>query len=242
MNKIKIIDMLEQGLNEAKKFTDPFPLLYFKPFFDDFYDEILLNLPDTKYYDPFTHTDLKEHRVSNDGTFPRMLFSLENKSIDRLDQNKKIFWHEFKTIMLSNEVLNLFLNVLKDDLTSLHGKNFIDTVKVRSTIKLGRDFKCYKIKPHPDSHRRIYTAQVYLPRDAKQKFAGTTIYKKLRKGKFEEIKTLPYVPNRGFLFPRSELSWHGVKTLNLDSPRDNLHISGFYYDAPQDKWDKKYFQ
>ena len=88
-------------------------------------------------------------------------------------------------------------------------------------LLLVRDLPGYKIPPHTDSTRKVITVLIYLP-DMEMN-EGTSIYIPKQKGfsckigkhysfeDFEKIKTMPFRPNSGFIFARTDKSFHGVE-------------------------------
>jgi hypothetical protein len=60
----------------------------------------------------------------------------------------------------------------------------------------------YRIKPHPDTRKKVVTIQLYCPPDATQEHLGTSLYKASFKGLLhvgsyclEPVKTIPFLPN-----------------------------------------------
>lgn len=100
-------------------------------------------------------------------------------------------------------------------------------------VQLCRDFPGYSIGPHTDGGRDKETFLFYLAKDDSKPHLGTSIYKRdgftcdgskhhPREG-FELFKTVPYLPNTGFRFWRTNNSFHGVEL--TDSVRDVLQVN-----------------
>lgn len=131
--------------------------------------------------------------------------------------------------MRSTEVCDAFCEHMRDDLEARFDKPFAELER-HPTARLGRDSDGYRITPHPDSDRRVYTAQVYLPEDDSQEDVGTSIYRREPDGSFTLVRRLPFRPNTAFCFVPTENSFHGVEPISLTKPRNNLHISCFLAD------------
>jgi hypothetical protein len=87
------------------------------------------------------------------------------------------------------------------------------------SVSLVRDFKDYRIKPHPDGHPRVVTMLFYLPHSEGQSDLGTSLYKKLPLAyrllgrTYEEIKRFPFLANSAGAFAVNDCakrqSYHG---------------------------------
>lgn len=127
-----------------------------------------------------------------------------------------------------------FLYSCKDSFWSSIVQSFKDLLGPNTRVQLCRDFEGYSIGPHTDGSEKS-TILYYLARDDKNPHLGTSIYVPKEEGftcdgkkhhpvnKFNKVKTVPYLPNTGFGFIRSNNSFHGVET--TDSVRDVLQIS-----------------
>jgi len=121
--------------------------------------------------------------------------------------------------------------------------------KVRSAADLNlvaqpvvyRDSDGYRIKPHPDTRKKVVTMQLYCPPDASQQALGTTLYRASLKGLLhvgsyclEPVKTIPFLPNVGYAFvvlkayhSLTRMSWHGRPPIKTDQPRVSI-LNTFY--------------
>ncbi|MCC5981061.1 MAG: hypothetical protein JJU26_05015 [Oceanicaulis sp.] len=220
-----IAETLGKALASGQEYSSPYRLTVFKPFSDALYADILAHLPDDAFYSPLGHRDA----VRPDGTSTRNMFSFKEKSVKRLPPEQAAFWREFNAIMRSREVCEVFLRHLEPELTRRFNMPLAD-IPCYPTARLGRDSDGYRITPHPDSADRVYTAQVYLAEDDSQVEVGTTVYRQEGDGSFQSVRRLPFLPNTGFCFARDEHTFHGVETVSLTRPRNNLHISCFAID------------
>jgi hypothetical protein len=194
----------------------------FHPFSDEVYSEILANLPQEQFYDPLKHRDA----VRPDGTSTRMVLAVNDRAMRRLPIAQREFWSKFNNIMRSRQMTEVFLRHLEPELTARFNMPIKD-IPCFPSVRLGRDAEGYKILPHPDAPKRVYTAQVYLADDDSQKDIGTIVYERLADGSFREVRRLPFLPNTAFCFARTDTTYHGVEPVTLTKPRQNLHISAF---------------
>jgi FkbM family methyltransferase len=119
-------------------------------------------------------------------------------------------WSDLRNFMLSG--------ALRQALSDKFG-----VVGTKEETLLIRDLPGYKIGPHTDSARKVLSALFYLPRDASHHDQGTSLYKPKAEGftcpggthhpfePFERVKTMPFLPNSLFAFPKSDVSFHGVE-------------------------------
>ncbi len=217
---------LDAALTAGDTYETPFPLTVFRPFSAARYAAILNALPDDRHYQPLMHQDA----VRPDGTSSRLVLPLNDEGLATLPPDQRDFWSDFAACMRSNPVRDAFLSHLEPHIVARYGHPLKD-VPCFPTARLGRDFDGYRITPHPDAANRVYTAQAYLPADDSMSQAGTTIYRRDDAGEFHAVRRLSYLPDTAFCFARTDHTWHGVETLSLTRPRDNLHISAF--DSPK---------
>jgi hypothetical protein len=119
--------------------------------------------------------------------------------------------------------------------------------------ELFREFSAYRIKPHPDTRRKIVTMQISLPQDNSQPEFGTEFYKRslnpahfLREPYgFQVVKCTPYVRNSAYAFTVlnkiSWKSWHGRSTLPTSNVVRNTILNIWYLnqaDANRDIYQK----
>ena len=109
--------------------------------------------------------------------------------------------------------------------------------------ELFRELSSYRIKPHPDTRRKVVTMQISLPCDNSQRQLGTEFYKRslnpltmLREPRgFDIVKCTPYLPNSAYCFSVlnkvSWKSWHGRSTLPANSGIRNSILNIWYQNA-----------
>ena len=218
---------LSHALAHGERFSTRYQLTLFHPFSSSLYAEILAHLPDDRHYEPLQHPDA----LRPDGTSTRLVMSIDEDSTKRLPPAQRDFWSTFNNVMRSTTVRDVFMRHLESGVTARFNKP-LSEIPCVATVRLGRDADGYKILPHPDSAHRVYTAQVYLADDESQLDIGTSVYAQEDDGSFRFVRRLPFAPNTGFCFARTDSSWHGVEPVALKKPRNNLHISGFQFAQP----------
>jgi len=123
------------------------------------------------------------------------------KEIDKFSfkQSKDNFREEFNlNYNLNNQVVSMILdNFLQknniDFLSSIDDR--IKTSNKLLRVSIWKDYKNFHLPMHTDSHFKLFTMQIYLPRNNENNY-GTTIYD--QDGKF--IKKTDYKLNNGYFF------------------------------------------
>lgn len=111
-------------------------------------------------------------------------------------------------------------------LKALHPEN-------KTRVQLLRDFPGYAIGPHTDGQKELYTYLFYLT-NKEVPDEGTTIYiprdnfksdgtQHFKVSNFIKYKKVPFSPNAGFVFLRSDNSFHGVE--ETKSTRNLIQLS-----------------
>jgi hypothetical protein len=210
----------------------PFPYIVFRDFFpDNFYQELIRSIP-TQGYDPIT------------GTGTRMALRLYGDHIKQIEPSVQPLWDAASAMMTSKEVEQAIRHRLHDGLEiRARGDKVANAEALRLVAKpvLYRDSDGYRIKPHPDTRKKVVTMQMYCPTDSSQEKLGTTLYQASLKGLFhvgsyclEPVKTIPFLPNLGYAFvvlkayhSLKNMSWHGRPPIATDRPRISI-LNTFY--------------
>jgi hypothetical protein len=204
----------------------PFPHMYIENIFPlHIYEAIQNNLPESNKLEVIS----KKRPVI--GYKERFVFCFDDESLLNLDNEKRIFWEEFKNRMLSKTFMNFLLSRFMPYISSRFQNQNIQQLKFNSELLLIQDTMNYKIGPHTDSPRKVISFLFYLPKDYSQKELGTSIYMpkdfnfKCNGGphhpreNFEKITTMPFLPNSLFCFPKTDDSFHGVEKIETDEKR-----------------------
>ena len=220
------------SIESADHFSFPFPHIVFRDFFPaDFYRELVRSFP-TQGYDPIT------------GTGTRVALRLYGDNIEKIDPGLRRAWAAASTMLTSKEVEQAIRKRLHDGLEIRARGDKVDgpdDLKLVAKPVVYRDRDGYRIKPHPDTRKKVVTMQLYCPADSSQEALGTTLYRASLKGLFhvgsfclEPVKTIPFLPNLGYAFvvlkayhSLTKMSWHGRPPIRTDQPRISI-LNTFY--------------
>jgi hypothetical protein len=203
---------------------------------DEFYKEILKNLPS---YDRF-HVFSETGRVNADYNRNRLFLSSLQEDLLRLDSKPRAFWQKLFAVVGSPEILNCLFEAFGPYLQArfatpglgIAGGNF----DVGMRVSLVRDRTGFELGPHTDSLSKILSGLFYLPADEKNIDLGTSMYVPSDREfrcigsqhygfeKFERVKTVAYKPNSFFMFIKTDASFHGVEKVERDVSRDIMFL------------------
>ncbi len=220
------------SIEAADHFSSPFPHIVFGNFFPkDFYRDLIRSTP-TQGYDPIT------------GTGTRMALRLYGENVEKIDASLRPAWAAVSAMLTSESIERAIRKRLHDGLEiRARGDKVASaadlTLVAKPVVYVDRDG--YRIKPHPDTRKKVVTMQLYCPADASQEALGTTLYKASLKGLFhvgsyclEPVKTIPFLPNVGYAFvvlkayhSLTRMSWHGRPPIKTD--RDRVSILNTFY-------------
>ncbi|MEE2705177.1 MAG: 2OG-Fe(II) oxygenase [Pseudomonadota bacterium] len=157
----------------------------------------------------------------------RKVMLFQSKFLNGLDQFKRNFWILMLNTLISTEVIdacyNKFKNTLDKRISHL-GK----IGNISSEMLIVSDKNNYSIGPHTDSRSRFISLLLYLSKDSKYQNSGTCFYQPrditmpvqhLKHHKFDDFnlsKKIKYIPNRLVIFPRTDASYHGVESININ--------------------------
>lgn len=230
----KIVDHMVHRLEGARVEDAPFQHLYLRDVFPaDVYGEIMAQLPDRTAYRP-----LNIKRWHNDqGESTRDQLFLSEGEVSRIEPAKHDLWADLTAALESDALRRAVFAKLKHDVAIRLGCTPEEVLSktMYPSVSLVRDFKDYKIKPHPDGQPRVITMQFYLPHDETQTDLGTSLYKKLPLhyrllGRtFEEVKRFPFLPNSAYAFSVNDCdqrqSYHGRELIGSSSAaRDSILV------------------
>lgn len=230
----QIVTHMAQQVSNATVEDAPFQHFYVAQVFPpDVYADILASLPDRNSYRP-----LNIKRWKNDkGESTRDQLFLSEGEVDRIDTTKRDLWEDLTAALESDELRRAVFAKFKDDVSLRLGcpPDEVLSRQMFPSVSLVRDFKDYKIKPHPDGQPRVITMQFYLPHDDTQIELGTSLYKKLPMAyrllgrTFEEVKRFKFLPNSAYAFAVNDCetrqSYHGRETIGeTTGARDSILV------------------
>ena len=220
------------SIGASEYFSTPFPHIVFHNFFpDDFYRKLVGSVP-AKSYDPIIDT----------GT--RMALRLYGDSIEKIDAELRPVWAAVSAMLTSKELEKAIRIKLSDGLKiRARGERIANPEDLTLVAKpvIYEDRNGYRIRPHPDTRKKVVTMQLYCPADASKKDLGTTLYSASLKGLMhlrsyclEPAKTIPFLPNTGYAFvvlkayhSLRRMSWHGRPPIKTDKLRISI-LNTFY--------------
>jgi hypothetical protein len=221
---------------------DPFPHILVTGFFPtQTYDRLLECLPSPASYEAF---DYEKHANEN-GQSNRKRFRLENACLDTLPQAQRTFWYTIRSALGSLALKEAVYRKLRSGLSYRFNCDPDATASLPGFAlpELFHETTGYRIKPHPDTRRKVVTMQIALPQTDAQKDLGTEFYRRsirpaawLRDPKgFEIVKTMPFIPNTAYAFSVLNTlrlkSWHGRSSLSSQCGVRNSILNIWYQNA-----------
>ncbi len=226
-------DVLQHVMDRISKVpvtSTPYPYFYLdKVFPEDFYQEILLNLPDTSSYLSIGKTG----KVNPSTYQERFVLPLTQPELTNLPITEFFFWSKFSLAVNSAPWISMLME--KFDLQIKERfQNQYENVEFSSNVELIRDKSNYSIGPHTDHPVRVLTLLFYFPKTSDQSHLGTSVYRPQDpsfscegffhhpfKG-FDKVHTAPFTPNSVFGFVKSDYSFHGVEPIKDQNIERNL--------------------
>lgn len=223
-------------LEAATVIRDPFPYAVIDGIFPDAYFRRLLdNFPDPDVFVPIDELG----RVSKGAYKERSVVELETDGFNRIPTQLRGFWEDFGSVLSSDLFISSFIGKFADALEYRFRRICANGVplQVRSDTLLVRDHTDYEIAPHTDAPHRLISFLFYMPEDDKLRAYGTSLYKPKdpnftcwgdRHHTFEpftKVGMIEFLPNRLFVFPKTERTFHGVEQIKEEGIRRNLVIS-----------------
>jgi hypothetical protein len=215
---------LSTQIQTAPLCVDPYPHIYVEQVFpEDFYEELLENLPDTSHYTSLADTD----KVSKGSYQERSIYPLHPSDA------QAPCWQSLSTILHSDAWINLALSKFDAHVKERFGI-LSHAIQYSPIAQLVKDHSNYAIGPHTDLPHRVCTFLFYLPKTKDQKHLGTSIYRPRDPSwkceghhhyvfkDFIKEKTLPFLPNSLFAFLKSDHSFHGVEPIEEKHIERNL--------------------
>jgi hypothetical protein len=218
----KDLEHLRERLRTASVEFDPFPHYYLERVFpEDYYQELLRNLPASKVYENlYEVTDLKldhfRHREQRD---------MNEGWTERLAPELQPFWNSFSEWFLGPDLAQAVLESFAGELQPRIGdKTAWPEVSVESQFIRHR--AGYFLGPHSDLYTKLVVLLVYLAPDDSAEHLGTSLYRPKDPAfscpnskhypfqDFIRVKTAPYKPNSLLAFVRSDISFHGLEPLS----------------------------
>ena len=219
-----------ESVKVSHLFEEPYLHISLTNFFPvTLYHEILRKLPSNAYYRDLPHPDA----LRGDGTSIRLQLPLTDPTLETLPLEMQGFWRNLAQVLCSERLQTALFSRLAPDLERRFSCSAENVVGHPYPLLL-RDSSGYRIRPHPDTPKKVLTVLLYLPSDHLQSDLGTAIYKVSNREPltFATVRTIPYLPNSGLAFAVTNSSWHGRETLpDCVSERNTLALI-YYTDNP----------
>lgn len=238
------VQHMVRSVETCQTCDDPYPHFYIENFFPaEIYGRILELLPETSLYG---HEAEYRHFDKN-GQPNRFNLELASENVAQLSAPAREFWLGIRDAMGSPLLKQAVFRQLARGLAIRFGIAPEEAAQAPGYPRpiLMRELAGYRIKPHPDTRRKVVTFQVALPADESQVDLGTSLFQlslsplTLRDEfpGFRRVGRYPFLPNSAFAFAVINglrlRSWHGRETLPEGCGIRNSLLS-VYYGAPED--------
>ena len=167
-----------------------------------------------------------------DGTHTRVKIDLFPEYIRGLPAEKRAVWDVVGGALCSAAVRDAFVRKLAPGLSARFGAGFAKVGMYPVPI-LTRDIPGYRITPHPDTHWKGITVQLYLPRDDSATHIGTIFHERLPDGSMPKRKQMRFAPNTGYAFAVDKETWHSADPVGTEvTTRDSILLTYFVDAGP----------
>ncbi len=231
------------AVNRTRIETNPFPHFIVGEIFPaDLYREMVASLPDPRMYRAFSYAKHAPGGVSNRGCF-----GLTADKTDDLLGRQQSLWLGVRDALGAPQFKQAVFEKLSLGLAYRLGLPPAEAARTPGypLPELFRETSGYRIKPHPDTRRKLVTMQIALAEDDSQADIGTEFYRRslnplamLREPRgFEIVKRAPFLPNVAYAFVVINTlrlrSWHGRTPLAEGTGVRNT-ILNIWYARPED--------
>lgn len=154
----------------------------------------------------------------------RYVSDLGSESLGGMEHPQRAFWEELRGTLLAPELVKEVVSRFANVLVPIQQETS-QSIRFSMRILVINDRSQFKIGPHTDIKSRAISLLFYMPEDDRNRTCGTSLYQpndptfrcKVGKhwpfDKFTRVKTVDFVPNRLFMFARTDNSFHGVEPL-----------------------------
>lgn len=212
--------------------TEPTPYWYCDEVFPtDFYEELLARMPAQNCFTSITDLGWVDDKAAH--AAKRGVLHFAGDDLSTLPAGLQEFW---RTLSRGFRTERFALTMLRKFLPQM-AERFGDDVghmKFSATSMLLSDSGDYALGPHTDRPERVLAALFYLPASSDRPELGTSLYLPKTPGftcpggphhafdDFVNVATMPYLPNSGFCFFKTDTSFHGVEPVPADAPNRHL--------------------
>ena len=222
---------LAASVDAARAGEAPFHHLVFDRVFpDDVYAAMLAAMPVASDYRPMSGR--AKGNDLTDGTHTRVKIDLFPEYIRSLAPEKRSVWDIVGRALCSPALGDALVRGLAPGLGRRFGADFAKVAMYPVPI-LTRDIPGYRILPHPDTHWKGITVQLYLPRDHSATHVGTIFHQRLPDGSLPKHTQMKFAPNTGYAFAVADDTWHSADTVGPEvTTRDSILLTYFVDAGP----------
>ncbi len=226
----RLIEHLVERIEAAPFFEAPFVHLTLADFFPfDTYSAMMRSMPRGADYQALPGRN--GVNLKPDGSSTRVKIDLFPELVRRLPAGQREIWFVVGKALCSVEVRDAFMRKLAPGLARRFGARHAN-VGMYPIPVLTRDVSGYEIPPHTDTHWKGITVQLYLPNDDANAGIGTIFHGVEAEGKLTRARTMPFVPNSGYAFAVTDVSWHSANKVGDEvSSRDSILLTYFVDDT-----------
>jgi hypothetical protein len=227
----RLSQFVAASVDAARTGEAPFYHLVFDRVFpDDVYAAMLTAMPVAADYRPMSGR-AKGNDLA-DGTHTRVKIDLFPEYIRSLPPEKRVVWDVVGRALCSAALKEAMVRRLAPGLGRRFGADFAK-VRLYPVPILTRDIPGYRIYPHPDTHWKGITVQLYLPRDHAATHVGTIFHERLPDGSMPKHTQMTFAPNSGYAFAVAEDTWHSADPVGPEvSTRDSILLTYFVDKGP----------
>lgn len=217
------------SVEAAKASEAPFHHLEFDRVFpENVYAAMLAAMPIASDYRPMSGR-AKGNDLA-DGAHTRVKIDLFPEYIRRLPPEKRPVWDVVGHALCSAPVKEALMWRLAPGLRQRFGADFAKVGMYPVPI-LTRDTPGYRISPHPDTHWKGMTIQLYLPRDHSATHVGTIFHERRPDGSMFKHSQMTFAPNTGYAFAVGANTWHSADTVGPEVPTRDSILLTYFVDA-----------
>jgi len=222
---------IAQSVRQAPVLETPFIHATLRNIFpESIYEAILEGMPDTADYRAMSGRS-KSAKLQ-DGTPTRYKIDLFPEYIRHFPARKRAIWFLVGSALRSRQVRSAFVDLLAPGLERRFGSDGRQ-VGLYPIPVLTRDIAGYAIGPHPDTHWKAITVQLYLPRDASVAHVGTVFHELSADGGLKRFSQLRFEPNSGYAFAVGSDTIHSVDRVGTEVlTRDSILLTYFLDKGP----------
>jgi len=190
----------------------------------EIYASMLRAMPAVADYRPMSGRTRRDYAA--DGAPSRVKIDLFPEYIRHLPPEKHGVWSLVGRTLRSAPVKTAFVRRLAPDLERRFGAAYAEAGLYPIPI-LTRDIAGYRIPPHPDTHWKAITVQLYLPRDNSISHVGTVFHERGPEG-LRRSTQMSFSPNSGYAFAVGQETWHSVDPVGPEvTSRDSILLTYF---------------